>query len=570
MTQDIDQTRLAQTLDAYNKGRLDRRGFLRGAALAGVGFATANALSLAGGKAWAQSTRTVAAPGGADYIVVGAGSAGATVAGQLALTTGASVLVLEGGLSDAQADIADPAGWPSALGSPFTKNYSTTPQTHADNRIIPYPRGEGLGGCSSVNCMIYNRGATQDYDDWAYNGAPGWDWKSVLYDYKALEDWQDGASDLRGAGGPLHVTRPDPARGHEGARAFMEGATSLGYPEVYDFNAGKLEGPAWVNFTIQAGKRQSSSVAFLRPALEAGAKLTVLTEAPVLRLILERGRCVGVEYLHNGRPTIVRAGKEVILSAGALITPKLLMLSGIGDPAALRALGLTPAVGLSGVGANLQDHVLGAGVNYEAKRPVPPTQYNASEVYMWWKSDPSQPVPDINALYVSLPFATKELNLQQQNGYAILCGVMRPKSRGSVTLTSSDPRADPLVDPNYLSVDQDLVALKAATELAREIGNSEAYRDIRKAELLPGRAAQSPTEYRDFLRKSVSTYFHPVGTAKMGTDEGSVVDPQLRVYGVQGLRVADASVMPTITTGNTNAPSILIGWKAAKLIAAAA
>ena len=246
------------------------------------------------------------------------------------------------------------------------------------------------------------------------------------------------------------------------------------------------------------------------------------------------------------------------------------MLSGIGDPAALRALGLTPAVGLSGVGANLQDHVLGAGVNYEAKRPVPPTQYNASEVYMWWKSDPSQPVPDINALYVSLPFATKELNLQQQNGYAILCGVMRPKSRGSVTLTSSDPRADPLVDPNYLSVDQDLVALKAATELAREIGNSEAYRDIRKAELLPGRAAQSPTEYRDFLRKSVSTYFHPVGTAKMGTDEGSVVDPQLRVYGVQGLRVADASVMPTITTGNTNAPSILIGWKAAKLIAAAA
>lgn len=250
------------------------------------------------------------------------------------------------------------------------------------------------------------------------------------------------------------------------------------------------------------------------------------------------------------------------------MTPKLLMLSGIGDPATLKSLGIQPLVALSGVGQNLQDHVLGAGVNYEAKRPVPPTQYNHSEVYMWWRSTPSQPVPDINALYVSVPFATKELNLQQTNGYAILSGVMRPKSRGSIRLTSADPRAAPLIDPNYLAVEQDLIALREATNLARAIGNSDAYKDIRKAELLPGRAASSPVEYRAFLKKSASTYFHPVGTAKMGTDATAVVDPQLRVYGVEGLRVADASVMPSITTGNTNAPSILIGWRAARLIAA--
>ncbi|MCT8001964.1 GMC family oxidoreductase N-terminal domain-containing protein [Sphingomonas sanguinis] len=568
MMDDIDSRRLGDALNAYSRGAFDRRAFLSAAMAAGAGFAVANALGLAGGKAWAQSTRTTAAPRAADYIVIGAGSAGATVAGQLAQRTGASVLVLESGIQDDSPLIADPAQWPAALASAFTKGYETTPQVHAANRVVPYPRGEGLGGCSSVNCMIYCRGSAQDYNDWAYNGATGWDWNSVLPDYKALEDWEGGASAMRGAGGPLHVSRPDPAKGHEGARAFMEGAKSLGYPETPDFNGGTLEGPAWVNMTIHAGKRQSSAVAFLRPAMEKGAKLTVLTEAPVLKLLVETGRCVGVQYLHAGKPVIVRANKEVILSAGALVTPKLLMLSGIGDPATLKSLGIQPLVALSGVGQNLQDHVLGAGVNYEAKRPVPPTQYNHSEVYMWWRSTPSQPVPDINALYVSVPFATKELNLQQTNGYAILSGVMRPKSRGSIRLSSADPRAAPLIDPNYLAVEQDLIALREATNLARAIGNSDAYKDIRKAELLPGRAALSPVEYREFLKKSASTYFHPVGTAKMGTDATAVVDPQLRVYGVEGLRVADASVMPSITTGNTNAPSILIGWRAAKLIAA--
>ncbi|GGD60959.1 GMC family oxidoreductase [Croceicoccus mobilis] len=563
----LDTKRINEALRDHAAGKTDRRSFISRAMAAGAAFAMADALWLAGGKAWAQSTRETTAPKAADYIVIGAGSAGATLAGELAKRTDASVLVLEGGLSDNSPLITDPARWPEALASPFTKHYNTTPQAHAQDRVVPYPRGEGLGGCSSVNCMIYCRGAEADYNDWAYDGATGWEWDKVLPDYKELEDWEGGASELRGAGGPLHVTRPDPAKGHEGAVAFMEGATSLGYPETKDFNGGQLEGPAWVNMTVHAGNRQNTAVAFLRPAIEQGAKLQVLTEAPVMRLIVENGRCTGVQYLHNGQPVTVKASKEVILSAGALITPKLLTISGIGEAAHLKSLGIAPLVDLPGVGQNLQDHVLGAGVNFESKHPVPPTNYNHSEVYFWWKSDPSLTVPDINALYVSVPFATTELNLQQTNGYAILCGVMRPKSRGAVTVTSSDPRVAPLIDPNYLAAEQDMVALKAATELAREIGNSAAYNDIRKAELLPGAMAESPESYRDFLQKSVSTYFHPVGTAKMGTDAMSVVDPALKVYGVEGLRVADASVMPSITTGNTNAPSIMIGYRAAKMIA---
>lgn len=560
---------IGRALTDYRAGKVDRRGFMRAAMAAGASFAVANALGLGAGEAWAQSTRTAPAPRAADYIVIGAGTSGGTLAGQLAQATGANVLVLESGLSDDEPYISDPARWPEALGSPFTRNYATTPQRGAENRVIGFPRGEGLGGCGSVNCMIYGRGSPQDFDDWASGGATGWDWTSVLADYKAMEDWQGGASEWRGAGGPLHVTRPDPKLGNIGAVAFMEGAKSLGYAENEDFNAARLDGPAWVNMNVFAGKRQNSAAAFIRPALEKGAKLTVLTEAPVLRLLIEKGRCTGVQYLHAGRPVIVRANKEVILSAGAIITPKLLTLSGIGDAAALRKLGIAPVANLPGVGANLMDHVLGAGVNYEAKAPIGTTHYNHSEVYFWSRSSSAQTVPDINALYVSLPFATPELNLKATNGYSILSGVMRPQSRGSVRIVSADPKATPLIDPNYLAVEQDMIALKAATNLAREIGNSDAYKDIRKAELLPGRTvADNPAAYRDFLRKSVSTYFHPVGTAKMGTDRMAVVDPQLRVRGIAGLRVADASVMPRITTTNTNAPSFLIGWRAAKMIAA--
>ncbi|MDG5487794.1 GMC family oxidoreductase N-terminal domain-containing protein [Sphingomonas sp. BGYR3] len=567
MTGDFDKDGVNAAAHDLSTGAIDRRAFIARATMAGMGLAAANALSLAAGPAFAQSTRTVPVPRSADYIVIGAGTAGGTLAGELARRTGANVLVLEAGPSDEVPQITDPARWPEALALPFTKGYETAPQRHADNRKIAYPRGEGLGGCGSVNCMIYARGVPGDFDSWAQDGATAWDWASVLPDYKALEDWQGGASDLRGAGGPLHITRPDPAKGHEGAQAFIAGAKSLGYEENYDINGPKIEGPAWVNFNIYMGKRQNSAAAFLRPALEQGAKLSVLTDAPVLRLLIEKGRCVGVEYLHGGKPVKVRATREVILSAGAIMTPKILTLSGIGDPAQLRKLGIAPVAGLRGVGANLSDHVLGAGVNFEAQRPLPPTAYNHSEVYMWWRSQPGLARPDITALYVSLPFATPELGLKRPNCYAILSGVMRPEARGSVTITSADPRAVPVIDPNFLGTEQDIAAFKAATELARAIGNSSAYGRIRKEEVLPGAQAADPASYRAFLKKAAATFYHPVGTAKMGSGPDAVVDPQLRVHGIAGLRVADASVMPSITTSNTNAPSFLIGYRGARLIA---
>jgi choline dehydrogenase len=555
-------------LTQYRSGGIDRRGFIARAVAAGLSLGAAQSLSLAAsGRAFAAtSDSTDVPPGPFDYIIIGAGSSGGALAGRLAQSTDAKILVLEAGGPDAAPEIHAPQDWPQTLGLPFVHHFKTTPQTALNGRSIDWPRANVLGGCSSVNAMIFCRGHHTDYDSWAYEGNAGWDYQSVLPDYKALEDFAGGASEYRGVGGPLHVTQPDPAQGHPGAAAFIEGAVSLGYPQVADFNGPKLEGPAWVNFTIYDGKRQSTAVAFLKPAMESRPNLTVLTKAPVIKLIIENGNCVGVEYLHAGKPVKVLAGKEVIVSAGAVATPWLLMLSGLGPAQQLRRHGIPVVVNLPGVGQNLQDHPLGAGANWQAKAPVPPSNYNESEVYMWSKSDSALPGPDINTLYVSLPFATPQLPIKAPNVYSILSGVVRPHSRGSITLASSDPRVDPIIDPNYLGTDQDFKAYKASIDLARAIGNSAAYNDIRQAEILPGDQANDPASYRNFLRNSVWTFFHPTSTCRMGVDAMSVVDPQLRVYGVQGLRIADASIMPSITTGNTNAPSILIGWRAAGML----
>lgn len=564
-----DDQAVERAVREYRKGDMDRRSFLKALTGAGVGLAMAGSVAaLWPSMAYGQSTRRTAPPKGSfDYIVVGGGSSGATLAAQLALNSDARVLLLEAGIADDAPQIHDPTQWPTVLGMPsLTRNFHTVPQAAADRRSVAWPRTQTLGGCSAVNCMIYCRGDRSDYNDWAAAGATGWDWNSVLPMYKALETWEGGASDLRGGSGPLYVTRPAPGRRHPGAEAFMASAKAMGYQETDDFNGATLEGPAWVNFTLSGGKRQSSAVAFLHPAMETRRNLTVLTEAPAVSLVMERGRCVGVRYLHDGKPAIVRADREVVLSAGAITSPHLLLLSGIGPEAQLRQHGIAVQHHLPGVGQNLHDHVLGGGLNYEAKEPVPPSQYNMSETYFWTKSDPSLKVADINTLYVSLPFTTPELATPFANGYSILTGVMRPTSRGALTLASADPKADPLIDPAYLQTEQDRNAFLAAVKLGRDIGNGEAFDGIRKREVLPGPAVTTDEQLSAFLRKAATTYFHPVGTCKMGNDRDAVVDAQLKVHGVDGLRVADASIMPTITTGNTNAPAILIGWKAADMM----
>jgi len=298
--------------------------------------------------------------------------------------------------------------------------------------------------------------------------------------------------------------------------------------------------------------------------------LTVLTDAPVTRLVMENNNCVGVEYLHAGKPQTVRADREVVLSAGALDTPRILMLSGIGREEDLKSVGIKTQVNLAGVGQNLQDHVLGGGPNYESPEPVQESNYNHSEVYHWAKSDARLPAPDMMTLYLSIPFSTPALPMHGlKNGWSILSGLARPTSRGTIKLSSNRFEDAPIIDPNYLSTEYDQRVFSLATQLARETALQKPFDKVRAREWLPGENVRpGSSEWREFVAKSAHTFFHPTSTCKMGIDAMSVVDPTLRVYGINGLRIADASVMPNITTGNTNAPSIMIGWRCADMMAA--
>ncbi|ODN71522.1 GMC family oxidoreductase [Methylobrevis pamukkalensis] len=547
------------------RGGIDRRTFLRQAAALGIGAGLAGALA----SAWsseghaASTTETAPPTGDFDYVVVGAGSAGAVCAARLATSSEARVLVLEAGCSDDLPEIHDPTRWLAAIGTRAAKVFTTVPQAHTAGRRHVWPRGNVLGGSSSVNAMIFARGHRSDFDAWAYAGCTGWSYADVLPIFRAMEDYSGGADAFRGTGGPLHVSRPTPDQRHEGAVAFVEAGRALGFPGNDDFNGAELDGIGFVDLSISDAGRQSSAVAFLKPAM-ARANLTVLTDAPVLDVVVEGGRCTGVRYLHAGVPRTVRAAIEVIVAAGALDTPRILMLSGIGPAADLVRLGIEVAADLP-VGLGLQDHVLGAGVNYEARGPVPPSKTNSSEAYLWHRTDSRLLGPDVVTLHVSIPYATDAFALNHAHGYAILSGVSRPVSRGSLRLASSDPRDAPLIDPAYLTEEADRRAFRTATEIACEIGAAAAFDRFRAREVLPG-DLRSHREWDDFLAKSASTFFHPTSTCRMGTGPEAVVDPELRVRGIEGLRVADASIMPQVVTTNTNPASLMIGWRAADLV----
>ncbi|MEM9224019.1 MAG: GMC family oxidoreductase N-terminal domain-containing protein [Pseudomonadota bacterium] len=556
---------LERTVVEYHRGALSRRSFIRRAMALGVTAGMAGALASAwSSTALGASTKTAPKPEGTyDYIVVGSGSAGCALVNQLA-TSGASVLLLEAGRDDDLEEVHDSRLWAASLGTDATKFFETTAQTYADGRKHMWPRGNVLGGTSALNAMIFARGHRSDYDNWAYEGNTGWSFDELLPHFIAMESYEKGGEN-RGTSGPIFITQPEDSLKHEGAIAFMDAASNLGYKETPSINSERMSGQAWVDFNIKDGKRQSSATAFLRPVMDQG-NVTVLTSAPVTKLNMDGTKCTGITYLHNDEPVEVNASREVILSAGAIDTPRLLMLSGIGKADDLKAVGVTPVVDLP-VGEGLQDHVLGAGVNYEANGPVPVSHYNHSEVYMWERSDSRLPAPDAIALYVSVPFASTGHKLDYEHGYCILSGVARPQSRGHVKLASSDPAAPLIVEPNYLKEDQDWKAYRFATELCRDLGADAAYAPYRKRETLPGKeGGLNDAEWREFLGKSLNTYFHPTSTCRMGVGEHAVVDPELRVYGVEGLRLADASVMPSITTSNTNAPSMMIGWKAGSMI----
>lgn len=552
---------LEKAVVKYRAGGMNRRQFIGRAMSLGVTAGMAGALATAwSGKAMAQSTATSpAANGEYDYIVIGSGSAGSACTHQLA-KSGASVLVLEAGRNDDLEEVHDSRLWAASLGTDATKWFETLPSTHTDGRTHMWPRGNVLGGTSALNAMIYARGHKTDFQSWVDAGADGWGYEDVLPYYIDMETFEPGGEN-RGTSGPIFISQPTDDKKHEGAIAFMDSAANLGFMETPSNNSDRMSGQAWVDFNIKDQQRQSSATAFLRPVMDM-ENVTVLVDAPVQKLNLNGTSCTGVTYLHNGEPVVVNATKEVILSAGTIDSPRLLMVSGIGVASDLKEVDIDAVVDLP-VGVGLQDHILGAGVNYEASGPVPVSHYNHSEVYMWERSDSSFRSPDMISLYVSVPFASPGHKLDYEHGYCILSGVATPQSRGYVKLASNDIADAPIVETNYLQEEQDWKSYRAATELCREIGAGDAYKDLRKRESLPQKDGDlTDAEWRDFLNASVNTYFHPTSTCQIG----KVVGSDLKVKGIEGLRVADASVMPHITTSNTNAPSMMIGWRLGSML----
>lgn len=495
-----------------------------------------------------------------DYVVLGAGSAGSVIARRL-LDQGYTVHVIEAGPADENPMIHSPQGWPGLLHGELDWAVMTTPQRHANNRSLFWPRGRTLGGSSSLNGMVYIRGHRSDYDAWAYDGATGWDWERVLPYFLKSEDHVDGVSAWHGAGGPLPVSRnSDP---HPTSAAFVEGSVALGYPQTDDFNGEHMMGVGYNHATIRDGRRMSAWQSFVTPVRQ-NPSLAVTTNARAHRVVFEGTRAVGIEYVVDGELRQARASGEVVLSSGVIGSAQTLLLSGVGPADHLAQVGVDVQLDLPGVGENLHDHLLAYNI-YESTKPLPEGKFNLLESHLYAKSDSRRLGPDLQPLFLHLVYPADGYPAPE-HGYTIAPGLVRPLSRGTVRLASADPETAPLVDPNVLAEPYDLEALVDAMEICREIGASPAFDEWRKAEVTPGPEAATRDELREYVRRVVDTYHHQVGTCKMGQDGLSVVDPELRVHGLESLRVADASIMPAVPSGNTNAPSIMIGEKAADLI----
>ncbi|MFZ7090875.1 GMC family oxidoreductase [Primorskyibacter sp. 2E233] len=555
---------------ALYRGKIGRRRFMQLALAAGASLSAVRAMAQDGGDAAiTQLYNARALQASYDYVVVGSGTGGATVAGRLA-ETGASVLVLEAGGTDQLEAVLNPAMWPTNLRSERDWGHTADAADSVNGRQIILPMGKVVGGGSSINVQIWARGHKNDFDMWADEaGDAAWNYDSVLEIYKRIEDWQ-GVEDpaRRGKGGKVWVEQvqdPCPI-----APAMLTACESVGIPAYADMNGEMMEkegGAALANVRIKNGRRVNIPQSYLYPVLKQG-NVTLLTGAETTSLIMDGTKVTGVNFVKDGQMKSVAASSRVVLSAGAINTPKILMLSGIGPKAELDRIDVPTIVDLPGVGQNFQDHVLVAGCIWEYNEPQAPKN-SLAEATFFWKSDSALDGPDMQPFQIEVPYATEVTGPEYgppAGAWTISPGLVRPKSRGRVYLDSSDPMAQAKVDAKFLSHPDDLTAVVRSIELCREIGNSEAMKDFVKREVMPG--PLSPEAMQNFAKNAAGTYFHESCTCKMGRDEMSVVDANLSVYGVEGLTIADASIMPRVSTGNTMAPTVIIGERAGDILTA--
>lgn len=503
-------------------------------------------------------------------IVVGAGSAGSVIARRLA-DAGLAVTVLEAGGEDTNPAIHDPSRMGELWHSAEDWDYFTVPQAAAHDRRLHLPRGKVLGGSHSLNAMIWVRCAPADYDHWASLGNEGWAWADVLPIYRDIERWSGGASELRGGEGPLDVTDDYPLDPIQAS--IIDAAVEEGLAHNPDYNGESLEGVSQEQVTMRGGRRLNTYLAYLAPVRD---RVDVRVGCHVHHLLLdetsEGPRAVGVVYERrgaNGEAELVELrADEVVLAAGAIDSPRVLLRSGIGPADELAELGIEPLVDLPGVGRNLHDHLL-SPVIFTTGRPVGPPHEGVSvtQSHLFWKSDPALEVPDTQPIHFSVPMYQEGME-GPADGFSLMAGIVSPKSRGSIRLSGPDPHDPLLIDLAALEHDDDVRSLVASVRQCRSIGRRPALAEAWDAtELYPG-ADVADDELEEYVRATAITYHHQVGTCAMGTGPDAVVDARLRVHGVAGLRVADASIMPRVTTGNTNAPSVLIGEQAARFILA--
>lgn len=521
-----------------------------------------------------------------DFVIVGGGSAGCVLANRLS-ANGAKVLLLEAGKADKSFLLQMPVGFAVVLAKGwYDWGYVTEPQENLEGRRLPWLRGKVLGGSSSINAMVYIRGDRSDYDQWAQLGNSGWSFRECLPFFRKAENWADHVPDeFHGTGGPLGILRVP--INNPLSKAWVEAGLRAGYPFNPDFCGPQLEGFGPADFTIAKNRRASAASAYLAPT-KSRPNLLVKVNAHATRVIFENGRAVGVEYSSEGKLERAYASEEVIVSGGAINSPALLMHSGVGPADKLKRLGIDVKQDLPGVGQNLHDHLQSA-IKWTALKPVSlyrnmrpanalinmaryavfksgPNSRMGLETMAFVKSDARQSGPDLQFYCSNYLFKEGSSELAKQHGFMIFYNHTRPQSRGYIELRSNDPMAPPIIQPNYLSVDEDVRMMRRGFQIAREIVGQSSFDGLRGDELSPGTSVVSDSEIDEYNRKTASTVYHPVGTCKMGLDRQAVVDPTLRVRGVDGLRVADASIMPAIVSANTNATVIMIGEKAATMI----